>query len=250
MASRKTKSDKPESEATEVKLAKCQHFVMRDVHRSKINLAVYNPRVISDAAKKTLRKGMDRFGLVIPLTWNERTGNLVSGHQRIADIDGREKTLNYSLTVAVVNVDENTERELNVFLNNPTAQGDWDLKALEKMLSEGVDLENAGFSQSEIYQLFGDGSLQGGSELSAALADQVRLTKERFEKIRNSKAQNLDSPHFYSLLIFRNEAEREEFCKAIGVEDNRYLNGSDLLEKLKAARVAATDGGGGDAASS
>lgn len=232
-----SKKNKPE----EAKLAKCQAFVMEEVHRAEINPATYNPRIISDGAKKTLRKGMERFGLVAPLTWNKRTRNLVSGHQRLATIDAREGTLNYRLAVAVVDVDEKTEKELNIFLNNPTAQGDWDLKALEKMLSDGANLENAGFSQSEIYQLFGDGALKGGTELTAELAEQVRITKERFEKIKNSKGKDLDSPHFYSLLIFRNEKERAEFCKSIGVDDNRYLNGSELLERLKAARVVPQD---------
>jgi hypothetical protein len=221
---------KPSEEA---KLSTCQAFVMRDVHRGKINKAAYNPRQISDR-NRTLRKGVEAYGIVQPLVWNERTGNLVGGHQRLELIDAKEGTENYVLTVAVVNVDEKTEKELNVFL-----QGDWDLKALEKMLAEDVNLENAGFSQSEIFQLFGDGSLKGGSEVTQLLAEQVRVTKERFEKIRDAKAKNLDSPHFYSLLIFRNDLEREEFCKAIGVEDNRYLNGSDLLEKLKAANVTA-----------
>jgi hypothetical protein len=227
------------TEPAEAKIAKCQAFVMEEIHRSEINPATYNPRTISDGAKKTLRKGMERFGLVAPLTWNKRTKNLVSGHQRLGTIDAREGTLNYRLAVAVVDVDEKTERELNIFLNNPTAQGDWDLKALEKMLSDGTNMENAGFSQSEIYQLFGDGALKGGDALTAELAEQVRITKDRFDKIKNAKAKGLDSPHFYSLLIFRNEAEREEFCKAIGVDDNRYLNGSELLEKLKAAKVLA-----------
>jgi hypothetical protein len=159
-------------------------------------------------------------------------------HQRLAALDALEGSQDYLITVDLVHLDEKTEKEQNVFLNNPNAQGDWDLKALEKMLAEDVNLENAGFSQSEIFQLFGDGALKGGSALSAELAEQVRLTKERFEKIRNAKANDLDSPHFYSLLIFRNDAEREAFCKAIGVEDNRYLNGSEVLEKLKAAHAA------------
>jgi hypothetical protein len=231
-------SRKKQSEPTEAKRTRFQKFDAQDIHRSQIKNASYNPRVITDRAKKLIRENIKTNGLLGAIIWNETTGNIVGGHQRLAALDALEGSQSYMLTVDVVRLDEKTEKEQNVFLNNATAQGDWDLKALERMLSEDVNLENAGFSQSELYQLFGDGALKGDSELTAALADQVRLTKERYERIRNAKAKHLDSPHFYSLLIFRNDAEREEFCKAIGVGDDRFLNGSELLEKLKAAHVA------------
>ena len=236
MASNKKKSA---PETGEAKRTRFQKFEAKEIHRSQIKNAVYNPRTITDRARKLIKDNLKSVGLIGAIIWNETTGNIVGGHQRLAALDALEGGQNYTLTVDVVQLDAKTEKEQNVFLNNPNAQGDWDLKALEKMLAEDVNLENAGFSQSEIYQLFGDGALKGGSELTAELAEQVRITKERFEKIRNAKAGDLDSPHFYSLLIFRNDTEREEFCKAIAMEDNRYLNGSELLEKLKAAHAAA-----------
>ncbi|MDB6017684.1 MAG: hypothetical protein JWR19_2173 [Pedosphaera sp.] len=236
MASSKKKTAQPEGEA---KRTRFQKFDAQDIARSQIKNATYNPRTITDRARKLLRDNMKANGLLGSIIWNKRTGNILGGHQRLAALDALEGNQTYTLTVDVVDLDDKTEKEQNIFLNNPTAQGDWDLKALEKMLAEDVNLENAGFSQSEIFQLFGDGALKGGTELTAELAEQVRLTQERFKKIRDSKGKNLDSPHFYSLLIFRNDAEREAFCKAIGVEDNRYLNGTEILEKLKAANVTA-----------
>jgi hypothetical protein len=237
MASRKPKSEQP---AEQAKRTRYQKFEPREIHRNQIKNAPYNPRTITDRARKLLKENLKTVGLIGSITWNETTGNIVGGHQRLAALDALEGGQNYTITVDVVQLDEKTEKEQNVFLNNPNAQGDWDLKALEKMLAEEVNLENAGFSQAEIFQLFGDGALKGGSEMNAELAEQVRLTKERFDKIRNSKAGDLDSPHFYALLIFRNDSEREEFCKAIGVDDNRYLDGSEVLEKLKARDAVST----------
>lgn len=48
--------------------------------------AEYNPRVKlteTDFEYKALKSSIDEFGLVVPLIVNKRTGNLVSGHQRL-----------------------------------------------------------------------------------------------------------------------------------------------------------------------
>lgn len=50
-----------------------------------IKPAGYNPRVRlteADHEYKALKASIDEFGLVVPLIVNERTGTLVSGHQR------------------------------------------------------------------------------------------------------------------------------------------------------------------------
>ena len=48
--------------------------------------AEYNTRVTlteADFEYKALKASIDEFGLVVPLVVNERTGTLVSGHQRL-----------------------------------------------------------------------------------------------------------------------------------------------------------------------
>ena len=99
--------------------SKFQKFDMDTISRDQIHGAEYNPRIISEDAKKRLRKMLAKHGLVQPLVWNRRTGNLVSGHQRLAALDSLEKSKNYDLLVAVVDVSEREERVLNVQLNNP-----------------------------------------------------------------------------------------------------------------------------------
>ena len=52
----------------------------------EINPAVYNPRKDlepGDPEYEKLRHSMEEFDCVEPLVWNERTGNLVGGHQRL-----------------------------------------------------------------------------------------------------------------------------------------------------------------------
>lgn len=84
--------------------------------------AEYNPRRITDRALAGLRESIQRFGLVQPIIWNERTGNVVGGHQRMRVLqdEGAEET-----TVIVVDLPEEEERVLNVSLNNPRIAGEF-----------------------------------------------------------------------------------------------------------------------------
>lgn len=99
-----------------------------------INPAPYNPRVDlkpGDPRYEKLRRSIEDFGLVEPLVWNEQTGNLVGGHQRL-----RVLTEQGVQDVEVVVVDLTPEREkaLNLALNK--IQGDWDQEKLGLLLDE------------------------------------------------------------------------------------------------------------------
>ena len=157
---KKKSQPKPETPAdppAEAKLSKLINFVPMEVHRRDIKEAVYNPRVMQDEARADLSECIDHFGLVEPLVWNKRTGTLVSGHQRLKKLDREERTDNYKLYVAAIDVDEKTEKELNIALNNTNLTGDYDLSKLGEMFRTGeVDAKAAGFSPASIYQLFGD----------------------------------------------------------------------------------------------
>ncbi len=46
--------------------------------------APYNPRTITDKSRNGLAASIEEFGDISGVTWNKQTGNLVSGHQRVA----------------------------------------------------------------------------------------------------------------------------------------------------------------------
>ena len=48
--------------------------------------ASYNPRKISKKAFEGLEVSLKKFGDISGIVWNKRTGNLVSGHQRVAKL--------------------------------------------------------------------------------------------------------------------------------------------------------------------
>src|SRR5215831_10982402 len=126
-----------------------------DVPIDQIKPAAYNPRKDlkpGDPEYDRLKKAIKEFDLVEPLVWNERTGNLVGGHQRLKILKDRGDTL---ATVSIVNMDVRQEKALNLALNKHA--GEWDFAALAEVLRElrdlntgDMDLDITGFSEAEI----------------------------------------------------------------------------------------------------
>ena len=109
-----------------------------------------------DFEYKALRESITQFGLVVPLIVNERTGNLVGGHQRLSVLleQGVEET-----EVVVIDVDEAREKAICVAMNK--ISGQWDYGKLADLLEElrdsaDVDTLVTGFSDNEIGDLLGE----------------------------------------------------------------------------------------------
>lgn len=98
---------KPESPETNV--SKFQTFETEVVNRSELKGAPYNPRIMDKGAEKRLKAALRKHGLVQPIIWNKRTGNVVGGHQRLKQLDSLEKRDDYDITVSVIDVDEREE---------------------------------------------------------------------------------------------------------------------------------------------
>ena len=103
---------------------------------AELTPAPYNPRralTPKDPAYRKLKRSLKQFGLVQPLVWNQRTGHVVGGHQRLqilSELGHKE------VDVTVVDLDDAEEKALNVVLNNREAQSDWDLRRLQTLLEE------------------------------------------------------------------------------------------------------------------
>lgn len=136
------------------------------IPRNKIKKADYNPRIIDDDNLKRLTKDIREHGLVTPLVWNKRTGILVSGHQRLAAMDKIHRKDDYPVPVAVIDVDEKEEKQINVQMNNPSLQGSWDLDALTSLRDDGISFEDMGFNKADI-----DFMYDGDVSFDESLAD-------------------------------------------------------------------------------
>ena len=131
---------------------------IRRVAVEKINPAEYNPRKDlkpGDPEYERLKLSIDEFGLVEPLVWNEVTGNLVGGHQRLKIL--LEQGVN-EVEVSVVHLDLEHEKALNVALNK--IQGEWDEDKLTKLFKElstsDINMALTGFGEEEIEELIKD----------------------------------------------------------------------------------------------
>jgi ParB-like chromosome segregation protein Spo0J len=113
-------------------------FELRVLPLSELEPAPYHARLALTApAHKKLRASLAEFGPVEPLVWNERTGHVVGGHARLPIL----AELGYSeVPVSVVRLAEAREQALNLVLNNAKAQGRYDAKRLEPLLTGLAEL--------------------------------------------------------------------------------------------------------------
>ncbi|MCP3997263.1 MAG: DNA modification methylase [bacterium] len=114
--------------------------------------APYNPRKISDHDLGALRRSLKFFGTVEPIVVNKRTNRIVGGHQRVraAEAEGID-----ALPVVYVDLDDPSERQLNIALNK--ISGEFDIDKLAAVLADleaaGADLSLTGFTDDEISEL-------------------------------------------------------------------------------------------------
>ncbi len=129
---------------------------VRAVPIGKIKPAAYNPRKnlqSGDPQYEKLLKSIDEFDCVEPLVWNQRTGNLIGGHQRLKILLARGNT---EVLCSVVDLSPQREKTLNVGLNK--ISGSWDDEKLAALLDELIrvpefDLEVTGFDLPEASEL-------------------------------------------------------------------------------------------------
>lgn len=209
-----------------------QAFVTETIHRRRMKGAPYNPRYLPAKAKAKLRETIGAVGLVQPIVWNRRTENIVGGHQRISQIDALEGHDDYQLTVAIVDVDEKREKELNILLNNTEVTGEWDLEKLKSMLDSEIDLLNTGFDNASFMQMFGEAPSQPKADHQAELSKQMQAVKDAYKKL-DQMSKNKDDTDFYCVVVFGSTNERGEFLKEFGFPDNRYIDGRTLVQVFK-----------------
>lgn len=127
---------------------------MRTLKAAEIKAAEYNPRrdlQPEDAEYEKLRRSIEEFGYIEPIIWNERSGNVVGGHQRLKVL--LEKGVE-DIEAVVVDLDDKDEKILNVLLNK--VKGRWDIGKLADLLQqldEAGAMELTGFEDWELQSL-------------------------------------------------------------------------------------------------
>lgn len=224
----------------------------RIILRSEITPAPYNPRRISAEARKGLKRNLKQNGIIGGMVWNEQTGNLVSGHQKLSIADEINnynpdtKENDYQIKVEVVNVDLKTEKELNIFFNSTTVQGEWDNDILAQLIPE-IDIKNAGLDEIDISILMADVPVFDVAQFNTAVKkdfeDLERLTDEdreaRKQEIKEAKQETKDKMvdevegEPYLTLAFQSYDNKVAFMEIMKKDiDLKMIKGEWVTERL------------------
>lgn len=213
-----------------------ENFVIEKWKRTDFDFAEYNPRYMEDYAKKALRSKMRKYGRLTPVVVNKRTGNLVSGHQRIEQEDKINKTLDYVVTCSVIDVPLEEEVKINVMLNNPDLQGKYDPDMFIELVKQYPNIDwqkDVGFTQISIDYLAAEATnyedytgVFAQSEPQKATVEQLeqmrQAKKEHQEKVDNFKtgetgvSTSKETDDYYITFVFNNNAQKHEFMEKIG----------------------------------
>lgn len=153
--------------------------IFKSLKLKDLKAAKYNPRSITVDALKRLGKSISEFGDLSGVVFNERTGTLISGHQRITTIKDKKNAIvttkhkdehgtialgyiqvtegnkEIRIPFRVVDWDRRKEKLANIAAN--AQGGEFDNQKLGKLLadlsSEKFDVELSGFSEHEVKAL-------------------------------------------------------------------------------------------------
>lgn len=199
-----------------------------------INPAKYNPRVQlkpGDQEWDALKNSLDRFGVATPLVANETTGNLVSGHQRLAVLKQSGET---RVEVVLIQMDEDKEKLLNVALNK--IEGEWDEEKLKELFDEvdDEDIKFTGFTEEDIEALY------DGEEPDY---DEDEEPEEQEEKDSSSKEEkeekDPDLREFSVFLSFSTKEAAEAWLEERGVETEYQGTSRNITIKMEGLKYGA-----------
>ncbi len=238
-----------------------------ELSRSAIHFADYNPRKLSDESRKTLKRGIKKFGLVGGIVVNKRTGfTVVSGHQRLSVMDELQKYVpsnketDYKVRVDVIDVDEKQEKELNILMNNPNAQGNWDYDLLARIVPD-IDYKDAGLTEADLNMIGCDFLLQTEEENNIAdelenmmspvteqkeaektakqleRAEKVAHMKDVKQKVKEDSQKQAEDMNAYVMLSFDTFEAKAAFCERFGYDPYmKFIKGeifSDQIERIE-----------------
>ncbi|MNK30187.1 hypothetical protein D3C87_486000 [compost metagenome] len=219
-----------------------------EINRSQIEPAKYNPRKISEEAKKKLKANIKRMGVMGGIVWNKRSGRLVGGHQKLMILDelqkyNRETNENdYTIRVEAVDLSDQEEIEQNIFLNNKNAQGEFDNDILSTLLND-IEVKNTGLDDFDLNLL--------GFELPSFEIDEVepepleeikpKSKEEKKEDIKAKKEASTEKAvntaregNTYVMLSFNDYMGKEEFMKRFDLDSNaNVISGDDFAEQIE-----------------
>ena len=183
--------------------------------------ASYNPRVISDENRAGLSLCLSKFGYVQPIIFNKRTERLVSGHQRIDLLDeqGYEKA-----QVAVVDLPEELEKELNIAMNSGTVTGEF-TPAVNDLIQEILDID------AEFFDMLNLGSISVADDENED-AGEKKSSGTSSSKDNVPGMDLLPYEHYDCLLVvFKNVDDFLFLSSALKLDEKRIISSPNVKNK-------------------
>ena len=172
--------------------------------------------------------------------------------------DPQTKENDYKLRVDLIDVDEKTEKELNIALNNPNAQGTWNRDKLAEMIPD-IDYKDVGLSEADLSLLGLDYifKTEEESDLANSLSDlmqpveeehqqelaakqaeraaKVAHMKEVKEQVKRESQGAADNMDAYVMLSFDSIENKNTFLQRFGFEpDSKFIKGEDFDMRCEA----------------
>ena len=222
------------------------------IRRSQISFAPYNPRKEDPEVVRKLKKNFKTVGFLGGIVWNRLSSYLVSGHKRVQTLDiinGYDGTpaTDYDIKVEAVELDDKTEREQNIFMNSPSAMGEFDMEKM-KILVPGIDYEAAGLSEADM-NIYGISIMQDEVSASAAsivddfeeiqrpYEERKAAVKQMKEQIRQQSEQKVEDIESYVMLNFKSYQAKSAFMLRFGFSpDEKVIPGeifADMVERVE-----------------
>ena len=215
------------------------------IKRSKINFAPYNPRKEDKKVVEELKKNFKRVGFLGGICWNETTGNLVGGHKRLQALDLIYKyngtiDTDYDVKVEKIIIDEKTEKEQNIFLNNKNVQGENDLEKLAFILPD-INIDFAKLENQDIELIkysVPDFKFGNNDEFKNDIENLKKEKKFSKEEIKNIKKINKYSAtkvqeNLFFTITFKTLEEKSEFLEYLNINsDIKFITFTNFMNKL------------------
>ena len=187
--------------------------------------AEYNPRQISEAALRRLANLLDAHGFVDPIIARREDGLVIGGHQRLKANALRAKPDERVPVVFLDGIDDARAKALNIALNNPAAQGEYDAEKLTGLLVElnagELDVpEFTGFGEAELARMFDE--QQTGPDGEPA---EVQFTPELMESSN------------YVVFVFGNQFDWNVVEEGLGIGPTKSLKHRTGFEQIGTGRV-------------
>lgn len=136
----------------------------------------------------------------------------------------------------MVDVDEKEEAALNVQLNNPSMQGEWDLDKLANMAEEfDLDMsEDLGFTESDIDFMF-EGDDRFSQLFNTQESENVRGDIEKVKEARKKGMERVKERgeiNWYTTIVFETEKDRDAFMQEISIPKYERFITEDQVRRI------------------